>query len=630
MSPNRPVRADTPPQAAPETGPVEASAGRGRVADAVDARLGHRAALRAVLAYPVRGGASWGHALGVVLVALFLVECLTGAILAAYYSPSVTDAWASVAYIETRVAGGRVVRGLHHFTTGAMVIVAGLHAAHVVLRGAYKAPREPNWWVGLALLALVLAYPLTGYTLLWDQLGYWASKVRTGILGTVPLVGGFLKDLAIGGNDHGNLTLTRTYALHVLVLPALTFGLIVLHVALFRRSGYTPPPGREAAEPYRARQAAYDLTLSAVTLGAVLALAAAFGAPLEAPADPTANYLARPEWYFLPLFQLLKYFDGPLQVVGTVVIPGAVAAFLLALPLLDRSPDRRIRPRLRWIGGVFGLLAAGAVLAGLAKAEDLGDPRFEDHRRFAAREAARALVLAEEGVPPEGAAFMMSRDALVRGERVFRERCRSCHALEGFVPEEPLGPDLTAYGSKAWLRQLLRDPDSPRFFGRAEKVEGMPSFADLSEDELGILTDMLVSLRAHDGVDIEAHPHYDDLIFEAECDGCHDFADMWGVEGPALAGYLSPSWIRAMIDHPGDPDLYGQMNEMPAFEAKLDDADKTALVRFLQSLEARADRDAWPYVDEPLSSPGERPEKETPEDAQAEPRSEDDPAEVSE
>lgn len=571
------------------------------IADAIDARIGHRKHLRRLLAYPVRGGASWVHALGPALVALFLVEALTGTLLAAFYSPSVTDAWASVAYIETQVAGGRVLRGIHHAGISAMVILALLHLAHVVRRGGYKAPREPGWWLSLLLLAVLLGFPTTGYTLVWDQLGYWASKVRTGILGTVPLVGPLLQDLAIGGNELGNLTLTRTYALHVVVLPVLGALGLLAYRSWFRGQGYCPPPGGgHSEEAYGERQLYYDVVFSGAAVIGVVALGAILGAPLQAPADPTVPHLARPEWYFLPLFQLLKYFDGPLQVVGTVIVPGLVAAFLLGLPLLDRGPERHPRARRPWVAGSAGLLVGAAALAALAVASDRADPRVDDHARFAAREAERALVLARDGVPPEGAAFMMRLDHLVRGERLFRKRCRSCHALEGFVPEEPLGPDLTAYGSRAWLRQLLRDPDGLRFFGSTEKVEGMPSFRDLSETELGHLTDMLVELREHEGVLIEDHPHYP-LIAAQECDGCHDFEEMWGVEGPALAGYLSRDWIRAMIDHPDAPELYGKMNEMPAFESKLTEADKDALVTFLLSLEARAPEDAWPYVDEPLS-----------------------------
>ena len=567
----------------------------------VEDRLGLASAWERAMAYPVAGGARLRHGLGWALVALFLLQCLTGAALAAFYSPSVTDAWASVAYIERQVAGGAWLRGIHHFGTGAMVVLSVLHALDVAIRAAYRRPREPNWWVGLALLALVLAYPLTGYTLLWDQLALWSSKVRTGILGSLPGVGSLLRALALGGNDHGNLTLTRTYALHVAVLPGLTFLLLFLHLRLFRRSGYAAPEG-SPLEPYGARQLALDLLAAAATIGGVLALGALYGARLSAPAAPTVGYPARPEWYFLPLFQLLKLFDGPLQIVGTVVVPALVGLFLVSLPLLDRSGSGRARAP--WLGGLFGLLALALALGGQAVSKDAGDADLAEQRAHAEREARRALALSEDGVPVQGAAFMMAHDPLVRGERVFRRRCLSCHGLEGFVPEEPKGPDLTAYRSKAWLRQLLRDPEGPRFFGHTE-IRGMPSFADLSEAEMGVLVDMLYGLRDEEGVDITAHPA-SELVAELECADCHDYEDDFAYEGPTMRAYLAESWVRAMVDHPDVSHLYGDANEMPAFERKLSDEDRAAVVRFLLALEDRAPRDAWPYVDEPVvTSPRE-------------------------
>lgn len=573
-----------------------------KLLDWIEDRTGLTGPLRSWLAYPVSGGAAFRHTLGWLLLALFLVQCLTGAVLTAYYSPSVTDAWASVAYIETQVAGGAWIRGIHHLGTSLMVILALLHAGAVVWRGAYKAPREANWWVGLALLGLILAYPMTGYTLVWDQLAYWSAKVRSGITASLPIAGPLLEDIAIGGNDLGNFTLTRTYAMHVVALPALTFLMIFAHLALFFRKGYTPAPGKETrTEAYGMRQGLLDLSVVAVVIGTLSAAAWRLGAPLEAPADSTVSFTARPEWYFLALNQLLKYFHGPAQILGTVVIPGLASSFLLALPFLDRGATTRVRPRLPWLAGSALVLLGLAALTGLNVSQYHADPHREDNEAFAAREAERALALVAEGVPPQGGAYMMAHDPLVRGERVFRQRCRSCHALEGFLPEEPKGPDLTAYGSKAWLRQLLRDPEGPRFFGRTEEIEGMPAFDDLSEEELGKLVELLYALRdAEDGIDVEEHEDAE-LITEAECADCHDFEDDYAVEGPAMLHYLSTEWTRAMVDDPGADHLYGEVNEMPAFETRISEEDRDAVVVFLESLADRAPRDAWPFVDEPLS-----------------------------
>ena len=135
---------------------------------------------------------------------------------------------------------GWFLRGLHHHGSSAMVVVVVLHLLQVVWTGAYRAPREVNWWTGLAMGGLVLAFALTGYLLPWDQKGYWATQVATGIMGSVP-GGEPLQQVIQGGPEYGNLTITRFFALHVFVLPIALGGLLVAHIALFRKHGVTPP-----------------------------------------------------------------------------------------------------------------------------------------------------------------------------------------------------------------------------------------------------------------------------------------------------------------------------------------------------------------------------------------------------
>src|SRR5205085_10652112 len=142
---------------------------------------------------------------------------------------------ASVAYIQDQVTLGWFVRGLHSHGASAMLIVCGLHMLQTALYGAYRKPREMNWTIGVLMLGLLCAFALTGYLLPWDQTGYWATKVATSIAGTVPVIGRDVQQIIQGGNDYGNLTLTRFYALHVVLLPLLTFGLIGAHLALFRK-----------------------------------------------------------------------------------------------------------------------------------------------------------------------------------------------------------------------------------------------------------------------------------------------------------------------------------------------------------------------------------------------------------
>ena len=143
---------------------------------------------------------------------------------------------------------GWLVRGIHHFGAQAMVVLLAAHLVQTAIFGAYKRPREVNWYLGLGLLLVTLAFALTGYLLPWDQKGYWATRVATNIVGGVPLVGRALEELVVGGPAYGHLTLTRFYALHVGVLPAAALLLLAAHLALFRRHGVTPPVGRRHDE----------------------------------------------------------------------------------------------------------------------------------------------------------------------------------------------------------------------------------------------------------------------------------------------------------------------------------------------------------------------------------------------
>ena len=423
----------------------------------------------------VPGGARFVYVFGSALVILFAVQAITGIGLALYYSPSANNAWASVFYIQHKVALGALLRGLHHYGASAMIIVLGLHIFQTFTFGAYKQSRASVWWSGIFLLLIVVVFGLTGYLLPWDQKGYWATRVATDIIATLPIIGQPLQYAVQGGNEYGNLTLTRFYAIHVVVLPMLLVALAAGHIALFRRMGGITPSWRlleGKADPAARRWAlvlavavllfaagistAFFLPLGlAVALGCIaaalpiavqlaraaglasgkddprvvedfwpdqlarnavfslavvasLALLAAYRpAPLDAPADPTVNYLPRPDWYFLFLFQLLKYFEGPFVLVGTVLIPGLVLAFLFALPLLDRGAVRSpLAPqRAPLVALVYGIVAGVFLLTYLAVRADQRNPEAQRLQREAHRSAARAIEVAQRGIPPEGAAM---------------------------------------------------------------------------------------------------------------------------------------------------------------------------------------------------------------------------------
>ena len=281
--------------------------------------------------------------LGSLAMFLLLLQAVTGAFLALYYSPSPEHAHNAVTYISEEVPFGSFVRGLHHWGASAMVIIVFLHLLRVVLYGSYKAPRELTWIVGVLLLLVVLGFGFTGYLLPWDEKAYWATVVGVEISSTAPILGDFVAKVMRGGAEIGAVTLSRFYALHTIWLPWIAFGLVGVHLFFVRYYGSsgTPentPEEMKTGKPFYPDQVFEDV-VGMLILFAVLASVALFvPVPLEEVADPTnADYDPRPEWYFLFLFQLLKYFQGPFEIIGTFVIPTVGMVLLLLLPFLDRS-----------------------------------------------------------------------------------------------------------------------------------------------------------------------------------------------------------------------------------------------------------------------------------------------------
>jgi ubiquinol-cytochrome c reductase cytochrome b subunit len=557
----------------------------------IEERTGIAATVRHALDEPVLGGARMQYVFGSVLVYLFMQQVVLGVLLAFYYSPSASDAWASTAYLNDQVTAGWFLRGLHHHGSSAMVVVTLLHFLQVVWAGAYRAPREVNWWTGLLMGALVLAFALTGYLLPWDQKGYWATQVATGIMGSVP-GGGSLQTTLQGGAEYGNLTITRFYALHVFVLPLALGGLLVGHLSLFRRHGVTPPAKLTEAElqakvqPFWPNQLFLDVLAMAACGATLVALTFdSHGAELFAPADPASNFVARPEWYFLFLYQLLKYFEGPLQIVATVLLPGAVAVALAALPWIDRAASRRARDRWPVLSFVGLLMAGVTALTALAITEDRANETYQHGLEVAEKEAERARTLAREGVPPAGGVAVFDNDPQQRARKLFKEHCQTCHTIEGAGGEE--APSLDDYGSRAWLTALIRDPRSKRFYGGTKghtDMEAVPP-EKLSDADLGAVVEYLVSLSGPELGETQAA-----LVTRGkelwasdklECSGCHEVEAGKSGAGPNLAGRGTVAWISRIIVNSAEADLYAESALMPKFGGKLSPAEIETLARFV-------------------------------------------------
>ena len=216
--------------------------------DWLEERSGLVGGVKYFLFRKVPGDVSWAQTLGSASLTAFIVQTVTGVILAMYYTPHPDTAYESIQYITNDVTLGWLVRGMHRWGASVFIILMFLHMARVFLFGAYKYPRELNWIIGATILILGMFEGLTGYLLPYDQTGYWATIVAVNINGTAPFLGPFIAQFLTGGAEFGQDTLARFYSLHMLVAPAAIAGLILLHLYLVIRLGVTSPPwSKEAA-----------------------------------------------------------------------------------------------------------------------------------------------------------------------------------------------------------------------------------------------------------------------------------------------------------------------------------------------------------------------------------------------
>ncbi len=312
----------------------------------------------------IPGGTRFAYVLGSATLALFVVLVITGVWQLIYYVPTVDHAYDSVMFLRLQVPLGWLVHGLHYWAAQAFIVVMGLHMVRVFIWAAYKKPRELTWVLGVVLLLLGAGFIFTGAILPWDALGYWAGVVGTNMAGTVPLIGNFLKLLMRGGDAMGQMTLSRAFAVHVAILPALTFFFIVAHIVAFRQFGSVGPwkPKKpEKTGSFWPDQTFKDLLVVAVIMMVLICLSAFVRAPISGPADPLDNsYAPKPEWNFLFLYEALKAFKGSWEWMGTVVIPALLVLLLFAVPFIDRNEKRN--PFRRPVAMLSGFMFVAVIL----------------------------------------------------------------------------------------------------------------------------------------------------------------------------------------------------------------------------------------------------------------------------
>jgi len=557
------------------------------IMDWIDDRSGIRGLVKEALYEKVPGGARWRYVWGSCLTFVFFTQVVTGTLLWMFYSPSTQTAWESVYFLEYQVAGGWFLRGVHHYMAQAMIVLLVLHLMQVVIDGAYKAPRELNFWFGILMLGVTLALSLTGYLLPWDQKGYWATAVATNLMAEVPLIGPIIQKVVVGGVEYGHHTLTRFFALHAGILPASLIGLVVVHIYLFRKHGIHVKEPRPRKDPFFwPDQILKDAVACLAVLLAVVTLTIYFhGAPLGPPADPSNEFPARPEWYFLFLFQLLKYVPA---FWGAVIIPVFLVVWMFLQPFIGKSKaGHRIN-----VGFWWALIAGSVFLTFLAVSEDQANIKHGAAIEEAKWQADRVIEIANaEGIPPLGAVSLLRADPENQGRRLFAAHCASCHRYNGHdgrgypVDDPQSAADLAGFASTAWVTELLNYDHyvSDKYFGGTKFKDGtmarkvlakyteeenklLPEIARLLADEANLPYEEKLEEEKRD--ELLALFYNDDLDFEdgRACIDCHDIDSEDEGSAPDLTGYGSREWLIAFIENPEDSRFYGKKNDrMPCY-----------------------------------------------------------------
>ena len=503
----------------------------------VDNRTGIQTAVRKFLYEDIPASSGWHQVFGSIAMFLFMVQAFTGALLAFNYAPTPGDAYNSLRYILTELTAGKLMRGLHHWGASMIIVVVVLHMVQVFLYGAYKKPREATWMVGVVLLLLTLAYGLTGYLLPWDNRAYWGTVVTTQIAGQAPIAGPYLTRLLGGEGAIGVVTFARFYGMHVLLLPPATIFLVGLHIYLVRKHGVAPAPGDEVkpTKKFYPQQVFKDTAAIFAAFAILFTLALVAHVPLEQLADPTdTTYTPRPEWYFLFLFQTLKLFSGPMEVVGSVVLPGLAVLLLILVPFIDRT--RLVKVTQRTVA--FGVVAlAGIAWTGLTVAAVKSTPKPP------------AATLVDYSAPTD---WMQLSPEEMAGIGYFRsENCIACHAVGGLGKE--VGPDLTKaaiHRDASWMIGHFKHPDEVR------PGTSMPPIR-LTDAQLNSLAAFLLKLNEKNATALDNAPDFavrGALLYQSNrCGSCHMINGAGMKVGPPLNGIgkrQSRSWVEEHFANP--------------------------------------------------------------------------------
>ncbi len=461
-----------------------------------DVRLGISESLMPMMRHPVprelSGPMGWWYVFGSATLTLFVIQILTGICLALTYVPGADQAYETLLYLNYQQPWGWFLRSLHYWSSSAMVVMVLVHMTQVFLHGAYKYPRELTWVVGVFLLLCTLGMAFTGQVLRWDPDAYWGVGVGAAMMGRVPGAGPTLVDLLLGGPIIGADTLSRFFALHVFVIPALLIILLTVHLWLVVKLGVSVPPrpGQiveprtydaeyelelRRGEPFCGDSLTKDILFSALTVIVVVVIAAVVGPKgPTSPPDPTlAGANPRPDWPFMWLFGLLSLSPPSAETVIMLVLPPVLVLGLLAVPFVSNRGERAASRRPVAVLGVVVIYTILGVLTQLGN-ESPWSPVM--------------TAWSADPVPPSmvGAATPLE----LQGAVVFQNKqCRNCHALNGVGGRR--GPDLSKVGAKLTSDQLVDQISNGTPGGG-----NMPAYGkQISPTEMTALVNFLESLR---------------------------------------------------------------------------------------------------------------------------------------
>ena len=429
------------------------------IGDWLDARLQLGATIRETAEHSVpRETASWFYVFGSAAFVVFMLQIVTGIMLALIYVPSAGEAWNSLQTLNHSVTLGWFIRGLHGWGSDFMVAIVLIHMVQVFLFGAYKYPRELTWIVGVFLLLMTLGMAFTGQVLRFDQDAYWGLGIGASIASRVPLMGPPIVNLMLGGPIIAGATLSRFFALHVFVIPGLLIAFVAVHLLMVVKLGINewPMPGRVVRKatyikeyheltkkdgiPFVPAAVWKDLVFSAFILLSVAACAVYFG-PFgpSGPPNPTIIQTApRPDFFFLWLYAILSLLPPSMETPALLIGPVVVILGLLLLPFLFGEGEKSWRRR------------PVAVLTILLVAVALGT-----FTRLAGNAPWSPVMDAWSGIPIP-AEFLHNRSALERqGALVFQvKQCHNCHSLDNQGGKR--GPALDAVAVRLTQDQLIR------------------------------------------------------------------------------------------------------------------------------------------------------------------------------